>query len=198
MTLSFKHQQFVTEYLECWNATEAYQRVYKKAKEDSARANGATLLANASISAEVQRRIAEKAMTADEVLIRLAKHARGDIDDYLNDDGHFDLAKARKAKKTGLIKKLKTRRTTYTANEIEHVVIETEFELYDAQAALVNLGRGHKLFTDKSEVTADVELKDVSDTERRIVGKLDSLAARISAATASVGVSADPPGTTSS
>lgn len=198
MTLSLKHQQFVTEYLECWNATEAYRRVYPNANENSARAAGATLLANISISEEMQQRISEKAMTADEVLVRLAQHARGDIDDYLDDDGAFDLRKARRGKKTGLIKKLKTRTTTHRRDDIDYVTKEVEFELYDAQAALVNLGRGHKLFTDRTEVTADVELRNASDTEQRIVGKLDSLAARIGAATATSGDSTDTTGSAGS
>jgi hypothetical protein len=31
--------------------------------------------------------------------------------------------------------------------------VDVELELYDAQAALVHIGRHHKLFTDKSELT---------------------------------------------
>lgn len=151
MALSFKHQQFVNEYLECWSATEAYRRVYPKATNETAGRNGHLLLKNTDISEEIALRVADKAMTADEVLSRLADHARGDIDDYLDDDGSFDLAKARKAKKTGLIKKLKTRTTTHKRDDIDYVTKEVEFELYDAQAALVSLGKAHKLFTDVTE-----------------------------------------------
>jgi phage terminase small subunit len=150
--LSAKHQQFINEYLTCWNATEAYRRVYDCSYE-AANANGSKLLVNASIADELQRRIDENAMSANEVLALLASHARGDIDDYLSEDGFFDLKKARAAKRTKLIRKFKTRTTTRTMGKAKETTVETEFELYDAQAAATLLGKHHKLFTEKTEIT---------------------------------------------
>lgn len=152
MALSPKHQQFVNEYLTCWVATEAYQRVYKKSSYESAQASASELLGNPNILQEIQRRIDEHAMRADEVLARLAEHARGDMDDYLNDDGGIDLQKARKARRTRLLKKVSTRRVVRTKDDEEIEDTTTSIELYDAQAALVQLGKHHKLFTDKQEL----------------------------------------------
>lgn len=153
MALTAKQQAFVTEYLACWNASEAARRAgYSEA---SARVTGHRLLTDANISEEIQRRVSEKAMTADEVLIRLAEQARGTMDDFLTArDGikkpYIDFEKARNAGKIGLVKKFKYGKDG-----------EIEFELYDAQAALVQLGKVHKLFTDRQEVNGAISMPDV-------------------------------------
>ena len=116
---------------------------------------GAELLKKTEIEHAISQRLRETAMGADEVMMRLAEHARGNIDDYLADDGQFNLSKARKANKTGLIKKLKTKRTTWILDDIEYVTTEVEFELYDAQSALQLIGKHHRLFVDKTEITGE-------------------------------------------
>jgi len=165
MALSAKHQQFVNEYLMCWNQTTAYQRVYD-VDENIARPSASRLLTNVNIQQEIQRRIDEHAMKADEVLARLAEHARGDMDDYLNDDGGIDLQKARKARRTRLLKKVSTRRVVRTKDDEEIEDTTTSIELYDAQAALVQLGKHHKLFVEQSERrNFDVDLDDLTDDQ---------------------------------
>lgn len=155
--MNVRHQQFVNEYLKLWNATRAYQRVYPKASYDTARANGATLLADASIAEAVQKRLEQNAMSADEVLARLAEHARGDMGDFVSiADGLPSLDLSTAQDKTRLIKKVKTTKKTYVKRgdpDTSVTEIEAEIELYDAQSALEKLGRHHKLFTDKTEVT---------------------------------------------
>src|SRR5688572_29556079 len=111
MALSPKHREFINWYLQLWNQTEAYKRVYPKSSDDAARAHAARLVANGNIAAEIERRIAERAMSADEVLDRLADHARGDIIDFLavsnNGDVALDITAAEG--KTHLIKKVTQR-----------------------------------------------------------------------------------------
>ena len=174
MGLTGKQQAFVAEYLTCWNAAEAARRAgYSEA---TARTIGHENLTKPDIQAEIQRRVSEKAMTADEVLIRLAEQARGSMDDFVSFRPGvklplLDLEKAHDAGKFGLVKKLK-----YTSDG------GVEFELYDAQAALVQLGKVHRLFTDKSEVNGAVTVKDetLTDDERaeRIAAILDKARAR--------------------
>ena len=154
MALSDKQRVFIAEYLRDFNATQAAIRAGyspKTAQEQSSR-----LLSNVIISDEISRRVAERSMPADEVLLRLAEHARGDMGDFL-DIGSMgfvvDLDKAKEKGITHLIKKVKLRTQTSTSREgIETETHDMEIELYDAQAALVQLGRHHKLFTDKQEV----------------------------------------------
>lgn len=155
MAFAPKHQEFINQYIACYfNATEAYKRVYPKSSDNAARANAARLIANDNIAAEIQRRIDERTMNADEVLTRLADHARADIRDFLavSGDGDVSLDIGAAEGKTHLIKKVTQRHSTRTTKDtvIEDVVLT--LELHDAQAALVHIGRHHKLFTDKTEL----------------------------------------------
>lgn len=102
------------------------------------------------IRAEIERRLTELAMGPDEVLARLADHGRGDMRDFI---GKSYTALARHPR-GNLIKKVKRTVTTHTdKNGDSYTEEKIELELYDAQAALVHIGRHHKLFTDKHEHT---------------------------------------------
>lgn len=161
MALSPKHQQFVNEYLKTWNATEAYRRVYNCAYE-TANANGAKLLVNTSISDAIQQRIIENAMTADEVLARLAKHARGNMGDFLNVNANgatIDLVKAHNGEQLDIVRKFTQTTKRYGETEIEEVTID----LYDAQSALLNMGKHLDLFSDKLTLKLEKELKQALD-----------------------------------
>lgn len=152
MALSIKHQRFVEEYLQNSNATEAYQAVYPGVNRTTAASNGWRLLRTARVAEAIQARLDQAAMPADEVLARITDQARADIDDFLDTDGAFDLTKARRGKRTALLKKLKTKTTTRIVGEMEVQTVEVEFELHDAQAALGMLGKYYKLFADKLEI----------------------------------------------
>lgn len=165
MALSIKHQRFVEEYLQSSNATEAYQTVYPGVNRTTAASNGWRLLRTARVAEAIQARLNQAAMPADEVLARITDHARADIDDFLDADGAFDLTKARRGKRTGLIKKFKAKTTTRIVGEMEVQTVEVEFELHDAQAALRDLGKYHKLFVERQEVenTGKVQIHVVYD-----------------------------------
>lgn len=144
---------FVEEYLQCWNATEAYSKAYPDATRETARRNGSDLLTKTDIQSAVQKRLAKKAMPADEVLARLALHARGDLSPFLTSDGAgIDLTTDEAKASLCLIKKVKTKSRSYGKDSPVYEV-ETEIELHDPQAALVHIGRHLKLFTDKTELT---------------------------------------------
>ena len=146
MALSNKQQAFVSHYLTTWNATEAARRAGYRGSDAALATIGHRHVRNVEISEAIKQRLQETAMTADEVLMRLASHARGDISDFLDDNGYFDLTKAREAQKTSLIKKLKTKTTTRVIDEMEVTTTEVEFELYDAQAANRLIGDHFGLF----------------------------------------------------
>lgn len=139
MALSNKQRVFIEEYLQTWNASEAAR---KAGYQGASNVVGPRLLANVSIKAAIEARIAEKAMTADEVLLRLADQARATMGDFINEAGDVDLRTARQKGKLHLVK-------TYTVSDKGSVKVE----LHDAQAALVHLGRHHGLFVDRQEVS---------------------------------------------
>ena len=146
---------FVEEYIQCWNATEAAKRAGYS--EKTARTQGSKLLTIVDIQKAIERRISEKAMSADEVLLRLGDMARGDFGDFVDIESmSFSMAlqKAKELGLTHLIKKVKQRTTmTLKKDGDAEEVHWFEVELHDSQAALVHLGKHHKLFTDKVEHT---------------------------------------------
>ena len=75
MGLTNKRRVFIEEYLKCWNASEAARH----ADYAHPGSQGHSLLKILEIQEEIERRIEEKAMGADEVLTRLAEQARSDI-----------------------------------------------------------------------------------------------------------------------
>lgn len=160
--LTTKQRLFVESYLSNgFNATEAARTAGYKGNDVTLAAVGYENLRKPQIAAVVSERINEAAMSANEVLHRLSVIARGEVTDFIDEDGKFDLKTARRLKKAGLLKKLK-RKTTSKVVEVREegkeegetletslVFEEVEFEMYSAHEALRDLGKYHSLFTDK-------------------------------------------------
>ena len=152
---------FVEEYLKCFNRTQAAIAAGYSPK--TAYSIGAELLKKPEIEQAISQRLSETAMGADEVMMRLAEHARGDIGLFLREtpDGEIQLSLDEPSAKTRLIKKITQRRTV--RDDVEETVLTVE--LYDAQAALQLIGKHHKLFVEKSEVSGPdggaIEVKQV-------------------------------------
>jgi hypothetical protein len=148
-----KHQEFINQYFLCnLNQTEAYLKVYPKSSYDSARANSTRLIAEDSIKSEIEARLAEMKMSADEALIRLTEQARADMADFLRfEDGiktpFLDLESANKKGLMRLVKKFKYNAAGYP-----------EIELHDSQAAILNVLKIHGKFTEKIEHSGKVDL----------------------------------------
>ena len=169
MALTAKQEAFVNEYLISRNATRA--AIAAGYSEKTAYAIGWENLRKPEIAKVISQRVTESAMSADEVLERLAKQARADLADFItvNRRGfEIDLSRASENRLTDLIKKL-TQRTTVRTDPNGGTVEQTtmRIELHDSHAALVDLGRYHKLFTDKSEISGPnggpVNYRDVSE-----------------------------------
>lgn len=189
-----KQRIFIDAYLSNgFNATEAARTAGYKAKDDHSLASiGYENLRKPEISAAVAERLNEAAMSANEVLARLSKIARGEVNDFLDEDGKFDLPKARRLNKTGLLKKLKSKRTSKRVDsltgedeesretlETALVYEEVEFEMYSAHEALRDLGKYHKLFADRLEHTGKdggpIETSDASLTDEQRAGRIAAI-----------------------
>lgn len=152
--LSEKHKEFVNNYFICsLNATEAYHRTYAPESRAVSASNGYRLLRNAEIAEAVSERMAESAMSADEVIYRLAEQARGLPPEYMTTKGTVKIAQLVRDGKTHLIKK------------ISDTAQGRMYEFYDAHAALVDIGKHHALFVDKTEQKIDgkLEIEYVND-----------------------------------
>ena len=156
--LTPKQRAFVEEYLRCWNASEAARRVgYAPC---SARVRAHRLMANPAVAALIQERIAELAMGADEVLVRLAEQARAMQMKYLQSDGTVDLAKLLEDGKAHLIKGTKW-------DQRGSLVIE----FHDTQRALELIGKHHRLFNDNLAMSVDLTKLTEGQLERIINGE---------------------------
>lgn len=101
-----------------------------------------------------ERQIAQQRMNPDEVIARLSDHARGSMSDFLSIDAdgnaHVDLAKAERANRLHLLRRVKVGDKN------------VEVDLYDAQTALIQLGRHYRLFVDRVQ-TEDWRAQAVAD-----------------------------------
>lgn len=174
--LSLKQRAFAEHYLRLWNGTQA--AIAAEYSERTAAQQASRLLKNVKVQAYIEERLEELKLGADEVLVRLGEHARGSVADFIRiaeegGDIFIDFRKAQEAGKLHLLKKVK--------KTVKDGEVTIEFELYDAQAALVHLGRHHRLFVERHEHTgADGE--PLTDAREQLASALDRLAARLGAA----------------
>ena len=156
MDLTYKQRLFVEFYLgeANGNATEAARRAgYAWPQKVAER-----LVGKSGIRAAIDSRLASAAMSANEILARLSEHASGDLGDYFRvaPDGtpSVDLRKAKRAKRTRVIKKLKVKTKTFTTDHGESVEVQTEIELHNPQFALDKLAQFHGLYEAKPKAEA--------------------------------------------
>lgn len=135
-TLTAKQRQFVAHYLATNNATRA--AVLAGYSEKTAYSIGHENLTKPEIRAAIEAHMQQAAMTADQVLYRLSELARADITDLIDQDGHFDLQKARSLQKTGMIKRVHVR----VNDKGERT---TTVEVHDSLRALELLAKYHNL-----------------------------------------------------
>lgn len=156
-----KERLIVDTYLELnLNGTKA--AIAAGYSKKSARQIASETLSKPYIRAEIDRRLALMAMGSGEVLARLAAQGRGDMRDFIGNSSNV----LKKHPDGNLIKKYKNNISTTTitttdpeGNPVVEKTVEEkiELELYDAQAALVQLGRHHGLFMDKTDLTTGGE-----------------------------------------
>ncbi len=167
-----KWELFVDQYFICnLNGTEAAMITFNCSTRESAASVASEYLRKPEIAARIEERLAEFHLSANEVLARLSMMARGSMEEFIDpDSGVIDLKKAKQAKKLGLIKKYRTKFTTTTrtdndgnAEDVE--TTEIEIELYDAQAALVHVGKHLNLFA--ADTNLNINLSLLSDEQLR-------------------------------
>lgn len=155
--LNTKQQLFAEHYIKLNDATKA--AIAAGYSKRTAGSQGHRLLKNADVSAYIRERteavLRRVKMEADEVLERLAEHARGDIGVFIRvseESGEPIIDMRGRGKPIHLIKRIKTKKTTTSGEDYETATTEVEFEMYDAQTALTTLARHHRLLTDKVQV----------------------------------------------
>lgn len=156
-----KERAIVDQYFELGlNGTQAAIKAGYSKK--SARQIASETLSKPYIRAEINRRLSLMAMGKDELLARLAAEGRGDMRDFIGLSSnalkkHPDGSLIRKYKNN--ISTITITRTDAEGNPVVEKTVEEkiELELYDAQAAKVQIGRHLKLFTDNIDHTTQGE-----------------------------------------
>lgn len=139
--------------------------------EKSARSKASQLLTIVNISKYIELRLKELTLSANEVLVKLTEIANCDFDEFNDEDGNFDIDIARSTNKTHLIKKYKKKKRTLETkideDNIENNILyeEIEIEMHSSHEALRDIGRHHKLFTDKQEIKTDQNITHTLDPE---------------------------------
>lgn len=137
--LSTKQLAFVEHYLQCWSETEAARRAgYANPNNNAHR-----LMVNDGVATAIQTRLAELKMSADEVLTRLADHARGSIAPFL-----FTTSAG---EPIGF--NLSPDRPLHLVKKVSITDKGASIELHDSQTALALLGKAHGLFVERTEVS---------------------------------------------
>lgn len=174
MDLTNKQKAFVEEYLQDFNATRAAERAGYSGDDSSLAAQGSRLLRNVKVAKKISERLQAAAMSADEVLDRLAEQARGEYASYIQDDGMVDLSQLVADGKAHLIKAIRPNKYGYS------------IEFYDAQSALALIGKHHRLFVERQERSGPeggpIEIRhkvDLSGWTVDDLERLDTLMARI-------------------
>lgn len=188
--LTQRQQLFIAHYLECWNAAESARRAGYS--ERTAKQMGTENLAKPIIREEIDRRLAD-IMPKGEVLTILARQARARMDDFftigeetvilretetievMEKRGDATVIKRtekteeairpavfldlRRAQEMGVLDLVKKYSTGPAGEKIE---------LYDSQAAAVQIGKYHGMWVDRQEgrqTNLNYDMSTFSDDE---------------------------------
>lgn len=180
--LTDKQKLFISYYLQTLNATQAAKAAGYS--EDTARNIGCENLTKPNIRAEINRLMAEKAMPKEEVIARFNQQARSEHAQFWRSDfGELVYVDMKALVDAGYGHLIKSVTRDAQTGKV------TKIEFYDAQAALVHIGKIHKMFTDRTEVSGKdggpIQTEDVTSDEKlqrradRIAEVLDAARRRL-------------------
>ena len=151
---NYRQQLFVEYYLSYqMNATKAYKLAYGDVSDESAARCGSRLLKNVQVKALIEQRISEVAMSTNEILMRLSEQARGLGGQFIKSDGSFDFQRMIEDGGSHLIQSVSVTNGG------------TRVEFYNAQIALIHLGKYHKLW-DRGEVRNEIRISGLDEALR--------------------------------
>ena len=154
--LGVKERIWLAEYLKCFNATRAAEVAgYKWPNRIGSRLK----LKHAEL---IEATLKSRAMTPEIVIDRLSDQAMAGYSEFINDKGEVNLKAMHAAGKMHLIKGIKYNRQG-----------KKIIEFYDAQSALVHIGKHHKLFTEQTAFDGTIRIEGLEHLLDRIYGQDD-------------------------
>jgi phage terminase small subunit len=152
-----KHKLFAIEYCKDFNATRAYQEIYK-CSHATADTSGAALLGNPRVQEEIDRLIdlslkAGRKTLEKKFVNEIQAIGFSRISDYIDEDGDIDLEKVSKTN-PGAVKEYKV---THSEGESGSRTTR-EFKLHSKDKSLELMGKYLNILTEKVEHSGDVNL----------------------------------------
>lgn len=163
MSLTGKQQAFVNAYLgkAKFNATQAARLAGYSGNDNVLAQMGHKLVRNGKISLAIEARLKESAMSADENLMHIGEIARGVIRpsfffvrEVVTEQGENG-NEIKTVKTTGELDWNKLDKYGHLVKSISFTANGPKIELHDRLRALELIGKHHRLFTDKHEVTGE-------------------------------------------
>jgi hypothetical protein len=144
--LTPKQEAFIREYLVDFNATNAAHRAGYQGDRKTLSSIGSQNLAKPAIQRRINHALAECAMSSREIVLRLARHARGSMGDFisLTPDGDVQLD-LHKALRSGAMANVRYLAHDERYDQEDLTRRRVEISLYDSLAALTQLSRGFGL-----------------------------------------------------
>lgn len=163
--LTDKQQAFINYYVQSFNATDAARKAGYKGNDITLASVGYENLRKPHIKEQIDALMGELVMSANEALYELGQIARLDISDFLEFQPgirkpYLDLQKAKEAGLMRFVKKVK-----YNAQGL------LEFELYDKQAALVQIGKWQGLTEKTQSQNINVDLSQLTTEQLERIAK---------------------------
>jgi len=155
-----------------FNGSEAARLAGFKGNAKQLAVRGSEMLARGEVQQLIRERLlaanADRVADAREALILLTQHLRGSMDDFISLDANgrafIDLAKAKKMKRIGLVRRL---RVSLTRDEQRNVANEEiTIELYDSQAAADRILRLRDFTAGESSFIPPMETESIMDLAR--------------------------------
>jgi phage terminase small subunit len=165
--LNRKQKRVLDEYLICFVQWKAYKAAYPDSSDEVCRTSSSRLFADANFQGHLQERLNEVHMAADEALKLTADIARGDITEFLTPYGNLDIDLLKTSGKGRLVKKIKQKTVTKIGKgdkDEDTEVVDTEIELYPADAALDKILKIHGKYSDAPTVNINMSWKDFVDS----------------------------------
>lgn len=159
--LNKKEQLFVYEYVTDFNATKAAQRAgYSPENERAAAVQASRMLRKANISRAIEDFVATKAMSAEEVLHRLTRIARGTMQPFLAEGNKVNLHTEAAYADMDLVRSFQEGTSK----------VGTKLELHDKLRALELIGKANGALTNiKDSLLANLDVSKLTSNQIRAI-----------------------------
>jgi phage terminase small subunit len=168
--LTTKHEDVALAYIADpeKNGARAYRSVYPKSSISASKVAFSRLLTDDNFAARIANLMSEVTkctiLSAQQVLEGLSRLASSNMQDYVGDHGQVLGVEQLTREHAGAIHEITVEHYIEGKGDDATPVTRTKIKLYDKRAALVDLGRHYKLFTDRKEI-------DVGETLEKLIAQ---------------------------